>query len=99
MKLGAESISQGRQGIFDILLGCFKSPYVIVGFGSAAIAAVLWVYALSRISFSSAYFTSSVSYIFIILISIFVFKETISPAKWVGCGLIVSGVLLVVRSS
>lgn len=98
MKLGGSSSRAAGEGLVNLIIAYIRSPFVVAGFGLSAIAALMWTYALSRFDFSYAYFISSVSYIFVIIISIFFFKETISLSRWIGCALILAGVLFVVRS-
>jgi Predicted membrane protein len=96
-KIGGTSAKIEGDGILPILFAYIKSPLVILGFGLAGVASVLWTYALSKLDFNFVSFVSSVSYIFAIIVSIFIFKETISPMKWAGCGIILVGVIFVMR--
>ena len=97
-KIGASSAKIDGEGIWPIIFAYIKSPLIILGFGFAGLAAFMWAYALAELDFNYASFISSLSYIFVILVSLIVFKETISPTRWAGCGLILIGVLLVLRS-
>lgn len=97
-KVGAGSAKIEGEGLFPLIFAYIKSPLIIIGFGLSALAAFMWAYALAELEFSYASFISSLSYIFVILISLFFFKETISPIRWAGCGLILAGVLMVLRS-
>lgn len=96
-KIGGTSAKIEGDGILPLLFAYIKSPLVILGFALAGVASVLWTYALSKLDFSYVSFVSSLSYIFAILISILVFKEVISPMKWAGCGVILLGVIMVMR--
>ena len=96
-KIGGTSANIEGDGILPLLFAYIKSPLVILGFGLAGVASVMWTYALSKLDFSYVSFVSSLSYVFAILISIFVFKEVISPMKWAGFGVILVGVIFVMR--
>lgn len=97
-KIGAGSAKIEGDGILPLIFAYIKSPLIILGFGLSALAAFLWTYALAELEFSYASFISSLSYVFAIIVSIFVFKESISPIRWTGCGFIFIGILLVLRS-
>ena len=98
MKIGGSSIDAKDIGIIGLMFEYAKSPYVILGFATSAIAAFLWTYALSKIDFNYASLIASISYIFVMIISIVVFKEKIPPIRWVGCVLIMLGVICVAKS-
>jgi len=98
MKIGGSSVNAENIGIVRLMFEYAKSPYVILGFATSAIAAFLWTYALSKIDFNYASFIASISYIFVIIISIVVFKEKIPPIRWIGCVLIIMGVICVAKS-
>ncbi len=98
MKIGGGRIKAEGVGFMRLMFAYAGSPYVLIGFALSAVAAFLWTYALSKFEFSYATLIASTSYIFIIFISLFVFKEYISPLRWAGCVLIMAGVLLVLKS-
>ena len=62
-----------------------------------AIASIIWMYMLKHFEFSIVYPLISISYIFGMLAAIFVFHETISVTRWVGVGLIMVGVVFLVK--
>ncbi len=98
LKFGSSSIAEQKGGLVNLVLSCIKSPMLIFGFGIYAVAAFLWAYSLSRFDLSYVNFVGSLSYIFVILVSIFILNETISPIRWIGCGFIMIGVIFVLRS-
>jgi len=97
-KIGAGSAKIEGDGIIPIVIAYIKSPLIVLGFGLSALAAFMWAYALAELDFNYASFVSSLSYVFVIIVSLLVFKETISPVRWAGCGFILIGILLVLRS-
>lgn len=98
MKIGGQSAKIEGEGIIPLIFAYIKSPIIVIAFGISAVAALMWTYALSELDFSYVSFVGSLSYIFVLLVSIFIFRETITPVRWAGCGIIFIGILLVLRS-
>ena len=93
LKLGGRSVVFDA-GLFNIIKGFISSPLIVAGFGAYTLAALLWVYCLANFELSYVTFVSSIQYILLVLVSIFVFQEHITTIKWVGSALIMFGVLL-----
>jgi drug/metabolite transporter (DMT)-like permease len=74
------------------------SPYVIGGLAIFGVSAVVWLAALSRVPLSRAYPFNAVTYVGILLAARFGLHEEVSPMRWFGATLVVTGLLLVVRS-
>jgi len=64
---------------------------------SIAAATIIWMYILKRFELSVAYPLISISYIFGMLASIFIFKEVVPFTRWIGVGLIMAGVVFLVK--
>ena len=64
---------------------------------SFGIATVLWLYLLKHYSFSIVYPLTCVSYVFGMIASILIFKETVSAWQWLGVFLIVTGCALILK--
>jgi undecaprenyl phosphate-alpha-L-ara4N flippase subunit ArnE len=62
-----------------------------------ALASLLWFHILKHYPFSVAYPMISISYIFGMLASIFIFHETVPLTRWIGVLLIMGGVILVAK--
>lgn len=92
LKLGSRSVSF-EGSLFGIMLGYLSSPAIVSGFLVYAVAAVLWVYCLSAFDLSYVTFVTSVQYVLLILVSLFVFHEAITPMKWAGTVIIMIGVV------
>jgi undecaprenyl phosphate-alpha-L-ara4N flippase subunit ArnE len=60
-------------------------------------ASLIWFYILKHYEFSVAYPLISISYVFGMMASIFIFHETVPLIRWIGVFLIMSGVLLVTK--
>jgi drug/metabolite transporter (DMT)-like permease len=65
-------------------------------FGLSALA---WLFVLSRTSLSFAYPFAALSYLVIVLVDLFWFKEEIPALRWAGVGFIMLGIVLVARSA
>jgi len=70
--------------IFDLKLAA--------GFLLYFVSAILYIYSLKKIDLSIAYPTISLSYIAVLILSFFIFGETITLFKIIGCGMIILGV-------
>lgn len=92
LKIGGRSINF-EGGLTAIFLGYATSPVIIAGFATYAVAVVLWVYCLSQFDLSYVSFVSSIQYVLLVIVSILVFQEQISLMKWIGCALIMAGVV------
>lgn len=64
---------------------------------SMVAGSLIWFYILKHFDFSAAYPMISISYIFGMLASIYVFHEAIPISRWIGVFLIISGVVLVAK--
>ncbi len=64
---------------------------------SIAVATILWMYIIRHFEFSVAYPLISISYIFGMLVAVFVFHEAVPVTRWIGVFLIVAGVALVAQ--
>jgi undecaprenyl phosphate-alpha-L-ara4N flippase subunit ArnE len=60
-------------------------------------ATVLWMYLIKQFPFSMVYPMISISYIFGMLASIYIFHETIPVTRWIGVVLIMGGVILIAK--
>ena len=77
------------------LMSMAGSPLIWAGFVIMGIATVLWFAVLSRADLSFAYPLVSLSYVFGLLVSKYVFHETIGFVRWLGVLLICIGAGLI----
>lgn len=68
------------------------NPYVLLSFASLGLALLLWLVVLSVMPVSQAYPMLSLSYIVVMLLARWLFKEQISLQHWLGAGLIMLGI-------
>ena len=76
------------------LLKVLTSPLVIVGFVLYAGSSLAWLIALTRTRLSYAYPFTALTFIFVVLLSRFILKESISLTGAAGIALICLGFLL-----
>ncbi|PWQ95727.1 EamA family transporter [Leucothrix arctica] len=69
-----------------------RSPYVWLSFVCLGFGLVLWLVVLSELSVSQAYPMLSLSYIAVMLLARWLFKEHIPMRRWVGAAFIILGV-------
>jgi undecaprenyl phosphate-alpha-L-ara4N flippase subunit ArnE len=60
-------------------------------------ATILWGFILKHFDFSVAYPVTAFAYVFGMLAAIFIFHETVPVTRWIGVGLIIAGVVLIVK--
>jgi multidrug transporter EmrE-like cation transporter len=68
---------------------------VMLGFGSYGIGTIFYIKVLSIADLSVAYPTVSLGYVLVILMSKILFREAVSPSRWMAVTLICIGVALV----
>jgi len=73
------------------------SPVILGALVIYASATVLWLYILSKMPISRAYPIQALAYPVMLVLSKFLFNETISVARWIGMGIILIGVFIVAR--
>lgn len=74
------------------------NPWVFFGLLIYGLGTVFWLAALSRVDLSYAYPFASLSYVAMLIISYFIFGESISLLRIAGTAVIIIGVLLISRS-
>ena len=60
-------------------------------------ATVLWGFILKHFPFSIAYPLTAFAYVFGMLAAVFIFNESVPLTRWIGVGLIVAGVVFLVK--
>jgi drug/metabolite transporter (DMT)-like permease len=95
-KIGLESLHlHGNllQKLFQVVF----SPFIFLGFVLYILATVIWMYLLSRLPLSFLYPLQSIAYILALFVGVFLFKEHIPVTRWIGTGIILLGVYLIVK--
>ncbi|MCL6454246.1 MAG: EamA family transporter [Alicyclobacillus sp.] len=84
------------RGLGSAVLALF-TPYILSGIVLYAIATVVWIYLLSRLPISLLYPLQSLAYVLTAVVALVFFQEHISATRWIGIGVILVGVALVVK--
>ena len=69
-------------------------PFIFSGFSSAFIASFFWMAAMTKFELSFAYPFMSLSFVFIVILSIILFKEPLCIWKLIGLLFILTGVFI-----
>ncbi len=99
MKAGINKIGKiGLDNIVEAFQKVVTSWYVIGGFTSYALSAVLWILILSRAELSWAFPMVSLSYVITALLAPYLLNEAFSIQRFAGILVICAGVFLVSRT-
>ncbi|GGD76370.1 EamA family transporter [Paenibacillus nasutitermitis] len=77
---------------FRTIVELVFSPYILGGLFIYGCATVLWLYIVSKVDLSLAYPIQSLAYVISIVGAYYIFDESLSALKIVGCLLILAGV-------
>jgi multidrug transporter EmrE-like cation transporter len=89
----------GLKEKFIFMTHAYLDPWIVSGFLVAFFASVTWAMAMTKFELSKAYPFMSLSYVFVFILSVFLFKEQINTLKLIGFLLILSGVFVVSKSA
>lgn len=97
LKLGANKLGKvNTSNILTQITSIATTPELLLGLLCYGLGAIAYILLLTRVKLSIAGPSASLVYVFSVLIGYFIFKETIPSIRYLGLGLIVSGVILVV---
>ena len=94
-QIGGFSLTLGISGFLKLL----ETPWIIAGFACYGLSSILWLDVLSKLEYSLAFPMIGLTYVFTLLIGRFFFQEIFGWWRVLGVGLIVFGILCLVRSS
>lgn len=103
LKAGANSsgeivLSAGAPALWRTALRLAQHPGILGGLACYAVSVVVWIVALSRVDVSIAYPMLSIGYVVNAALAWWLFGEAVNAQRWLGIGVIVTGVLLVANS-
>lgn len=102
LRKGLLMIGQFPSGFSEIIRFFFKAftnPYVLGAIASVIIGSLAWFAAVSKAdALSRIYPIMALSYVLVVIFSIFIFKENVTWLRWVGVACICLGVFFVARS-
>ena len=81
--------------IFKFIFQLVIKPRIWLSFVFSVISLCIWLLVLSKADLNFAFSADSMHYIFIALASRFILKEKFSSLRWLGTGLIVTGIVFV----
>ncbi len=87
-----------RANIVPIGWKLATEPHIIGAMCCYAFGVVIWVLALSRVQVSIAYPLLSLGYVVNAVAAWYLFNEDFNPAKVVGMGIIILGVIIISRA-
>jgi drug/metabolite transporter (DMT)-like permease len=91
IKLGANRLGADA-GLEKTLLGIFTIPQLFAGYCLYGIFAVLLIYALRHGQLSILYPLIALGYVWVAILSVLVFHETMNSMKIAGVAIIIAGV-------
>ncbi len=86
---------QGR----SLLVVAATSPWILGGLVVFAVSAVAWLVTLSRVPLSVAYPFNALGYVVILVASTVILHERANVWTWLGTGLVISGLIVVVSTA
>jgi len=93
--IGGFNLAGGISGFLKLL----NTPWIVLGFACYGVSSILWMDVLSKLDFSLAFPMVGSTYIFTLLIGRFFFQESFGWGRILGVGLILLGILCLVRSA
>lgn len=84
-----------KYGAKSIRIKDYLNPYVVTGYLLMFITTILSVFALKAVPLSLLLAMESLTYVFVLVFSFFVFKEKIKRDRFIGVFLILLGILII----
>ncbi len=101
MKTGTNSIGYFDFSVANIVpIGwrLASNPHIIGAMGCYVFGVLIWILALSRVQVSIAYPLLSMGYVVNAVAAWYLFNESFNPAKVIGMGVIILGVVIISRA-
>ena len=97
IKIGANQL--GHSGFLETLLGIFTIPALFAGYSLYGVFTIMMVYALREGELSILYPIIALGYVWVTIISVIFFHETMNVMKACGIAIIVVGVGILGRGA
>lgn len=91
------STASGLNAQVEFVVRLLLNPWIVSSLAAAFLASLSWAGALRYFELSYAYPFTSLSFVLVMGLGIWLFKETFSFAKLTGVGLIVLGLIIASR--
>lgn len=88
------SLPKELSDIAVFMFKLFLDPFIISGFASAFIASLFWMAAMTKFQVSYAYPFMSLAFVLVLILSAFIFGETINLYKVLGLAVIIVGIII-----
>jgi multidrug transporter EmrE-like cation transporter len=101
MKTGTNAIGYfdfSAANIMPIGWRLASNPHIIGAMGCYVFGVLIWILALSRVQVSIAYPLLSMGYVVNAVAAWYLFNESFNPAKVIGMGVIILGVVIISRA-
>ena len=76
-------------------LAIYRTPLVLIGTGLYAFAALMWLYAISKVNLSLAYPLAALGYVVTVIGAGAFLGETVSLTRWIGIAVLCVGVCII----
>ena len=80
------------------LFNVFLDPFILSGLFSALIASFFWMAAMTKFELSYAYPFMSLAFVFVLLLSVTLFHESLTIQKIIGLLFIIAGITISSKS-
>ena len=97
-KIGMNSIGSISSMNLSVLLTMFSNPFVLAGLAMYGLSTVFWLVALSKKDLSYVYPFIALTFIIVLTLSKLLFNEEIGTYRLIGSGIILLGLMLIVKS-
>lgn len=94
LKIGLKSVNLTEFSL-SLILKTLMIYQLWIAMTLMGLAGGIWFYVLKKYEFSMAYPMVSISYVFAVLVSLFIFHETIPVTRYIGVFIILIGVIIV----
>jgi multidrug transporter EmrE-like cation transporter len=84
----------GFGGGLRYLFGLLMDPIIVSSFVAAFVASLAWMAAMTRFELSYAYPFTSLNFVIVLVLSVWLLGETLTVHKFIGVALIVVGTLV-----
>lgn len=99
IKWGTNTISNvSNFSILGMTIKYLTSSQILIGLVLYALSAILWIFALAHNDLSYAYPMVALGYVVVVIVSYFLFNETITYLRLLGLAVIVVGVIIIAYS-
>jgi multidrug transporter EmrE-like cation transporter len=98
IKKGTASLG-AHPSMLETAVGIFTQPMLFAGYALLGASTVLFVLALRKGELSLLYPVLTLGYVWVTLLAVFIFQDSINPLKIAGVVVIISGVAILGRVS